>query len=138
MRIYGSIGLTDWTHVKVVRPTTHQRWQVETVFSMIKRNLGSALHGRSYWSQCRELMLLAITHNIMIILPAELFYRAGLTRFFFGGEGFKFQISKIGPRFARAKGKRTKSKGLNDFSPRPNQTRPQHETRRRSCCGSRQ
>ncbi|MDP6634131.1 MAG: hypothetical protein QGG42_04495, partial [Phycisphaerae bacterium] len=46
-------------------------------FSMIKRNLGSALNGRSYWSQCRELMLLAITHNIMIIMPAELFYRAG-------------------------------------------------------------
>jgi hypothetical protein len=56
-----------------------QRWQVETVFSMIKRNLGSALNGRSYWSQCRELMLLAITHNIMIIMPAELFYRAALT-----------------------------------------------------------
>jgi len=54
-----------------------QRWQVETVFSMIKRNLGSALGGRSYWSQCRELMLLAITHNIMIVMPVELFYRAG-------------------------------------------------------------
>jgi len=60
-----------------------QRWQVETVFSMIKRNLGSALHGRSYWSQCRELMLLAITHNIMIIMPAELFYRAGQNYFIF-------------------------------------------------------
>jgi len=58
-----------------------QRWQVETVFSMIKRNLGSALHGRSYWSQCRELMLLAITHNIMIVMPVELFYRAVLTPF---------------------------------------------------------
>jgi hypothetical protein len=53
-----------------------QRWQVETVFSMIKRNLGSALNGRSYWSQCREMMLLAITHNIMIVMPAELFYTA--------------------------------------------------------------
>jgi len=58
-----------------------QRWQVETVFSMIKRNLGSALHGRSYWSQCRELMLMVITHNIMIILPVELFYRAGQNYF---------------------------------------------------------
>jgi transposase len=58
-----------------------QRWQVETVFSMIKRNLGSALHGRSYWSQCRELMLLAITHNIMIIMLVELFYRAVLPPF---------------------------------------------------------
>lgn len=44
-----------------------QRWQVETVFSMIKRRLGSVVHGRSYWSQCRELMLLAITYNIMLL-----------------------------------------------------------------------
>ena len=58
-----------------------QRWQVETIFSMIKRNLGSALHARSYWSQSRELMLLAITHNVMIIMPVELFYRAGQNYF---------------------------------------------------------
>jgi hypothetical protein len=44
-----------------------QRWQVETVFSMIKRRLASAVAGRSYWSQCRELWLLAITLNIMIL-----------------------------------------------------------------------
>ena len=55
-----------------------QRWQVETVNSMIKRNLGSALSARRYWSQCREMMLRVLTHNIMIILPLiELFYRAG-------------------------------------------------------------
>jgi len=54
-----------------------QRWQVETVFSMIKRNLGHSVYGRSYWSQCRDIMLLALTHNIMIILLVkELFYRA--------------------------------------------------------------
>jgi hypothetical protein len=46
-----------------------QRWQVETVNSMIKRNLGSALRARSYWSQCREIMLRLLTHNIMIVLP---------------------------------------------------------------------
>ena len=57
-----------------------QRWQVETVFSMIKRNLGSALSGRTYWAQCRDMMLLALTHNIMILWRAgELFYRAVLT-----------------------------------------------------------
>ena len=57
-----------------------QRWQVETVFSMIKRNFGSALTARSYWPQCREMMLLVLTHNIAIIqLVKELFYRAGLT-----------------------------------------------------------
>ncbi len=44
-----------------------QRWQVETVFSMIKRNLAEAVAARSYWSQCRELWLLAITHNLMIL-----------------------------------------------------------------------
>ena len=44
-----------------------QRWQVETVISMIKRRLGSVVHARTYWSQCRELMLLAVTHNIMLI-----------------------------------------------------------------------
>jgi Transposase DDE domain len=44
-----------------------QRWQVETAFSMIKRRLGAIVHGRSYWSQCRELMLLAITYNVMLL-----------------------------------------------------------------------
>jgi hypothetical protein len=44
-----------------------QRWQVETVFSMIKRRLATAVQGRSYWSQCRELWLLSITHNLMIL-----------------------------------------------------------------------
>lgn len=47
-----------------------QRWQVETVISMLKRNLGSFLRARGYWSQCREIMLRLITHNIMIVLPA--------------------------------------------------------------------
>ena len=44
-----------------------QRWQVETAFSMIKRRLGSAVNARSYWSQCRALMLKSVTHNILII-----------------------------------------------------------------------
>lgn len=50
-----------------------QRWQSETAFSMIKRNLGSALRARRYWAQCRELHLLVLTHNIMIILFAQSF-----------------------------------------------------------------
>lgn len=45
-----------------------QRWQVETVFSMIKRNLDHTVAGRKYWSQCRDLLLLCITHNVMIAL----------------------------------------------------------------------
>ena len=44
-----------------------QRWQVETTVSMIKRRLGSAVNARSYWSQCRALMLKAVTHNILIL-----------------------------------------------------------------------
>ena len=63
--------------------TYGQRWQVETVFSMIKRNFGCVIRARKYWSQCREMMLLVITHNIAIILLVkELFYRAGLTSLF--------------------------------------------------------
>jgi IS5 family transposase len=50
-----------------------QRWQVETVFSMLKRLLRSALTARSYFSQCRELRLKAITLNIMIL--KSFFYR---------------------------------------------------------------
>ena len=54
-----------------------ERAQVETVMSMIKRRQGSYVHGRSYWSQCRDLHLIALTHNIMILLCAVVFYRAG-------------------------------------------------------------
>ena len=66
------------------KDTYGQRWQVETVFSMIKRNFGSALRAKRYWSQCREMMLLVLTHNLAIILlfVKELFYRAGLTLFY--------------------------------------------------------
>jgi hypothetical protein len=44
-----------------------QRWQVETVNSMIKRSMGSALRARTYWSQSREITLRILTHNIMIL-----------------------------------------------------------------------
>jgi transposase len=56
--------------------TYGQRWQVETVNSMIKRRLGSALRARQYESQCREIILKAMTHNVMIV-RIEVFYRAG-------------------------------------------------------------
>ena len=55
-----------------------QRWQVETVFSMIKRNLTDTLMSKSFQPQAREISLLAITHNLMIVLLLKkLFYRAG-------------------------------------------------------------
>ena len=44
-----------------------QRWQVETTFSMIKRRQGSAVNATTYWSQSRALMLMALTHNILIL-----------------------------------------------------------------------
>jgi hypothetical protein len=44
---------------------------------MIKRNFGSALRAKRYWSQYRETMLMVLTHNLAVILLAkELFYRA--------------------------------------------------------------
>ncbi len=60
-----------------------QRWQIETVNSMLKRLLGSALRARTYWSQCREISLRALSLNIMILLRicTEVFYRAGRPRF---------------------------------------------------------
>ena len=65
------------------KKTYGQRWQVETVFSMIKRNFGDTINARGYQAQCREMMLLVITHNIAVILfVKELFYRADLTPLF--------------------------------------------------------
>ncbi len=58
-----------------------KRTQVETVMSMIKRRQGSFCKGRTYWSRCRELHLMAITHNIMILWHITLFYRAGQATF---------------------------------------------------------
>ena len=59
-----------------------QRSQVETVMSMLKRNLDGCIRARHYWSQICELALKALTHNIMIIkLLYEVFYRAGHSGF---------------------------------------------------------
>lgn len=44
-----------------------QRWQVETVNSMVKRNLGSACRARSGRGRKKELLLRAVTHNLMIL-----------------------------------------------------------------------
>lgn len=44
-----------------------QRWQVETLNSMLKRALCSFLRSRSYWSQMRELMMRLITFNILVL-----------------------------------------------------------------------
>lgn len=45
-----------------------QRAQVETVMSMLKRRQGAHVRGVTYHSQCRDLRLMALTHNVMILL----------------------------------------------------------------------
>lgn len=60
------------------KTTYGQRWQVETVFSMFKRNLGSSLRTRRYHSQSREVRVRILTHNLAILLSMCMFYnRAG-------------------------------------------------------------
>jgi DDE family transposase len=44
-----------------------QRWQVETVYSMIKRLSGEVVNARTYWRRCRLLLLKTLTHNISIL-----------------------------------------------------------------------
>jgi len=52
----------------------HRRVQVEAVISMIKRRQGAHARGRSYQAQCRDLRLMALTHNVMILLRVKVFY----------------------------------------------------------------
>jgi Transposase DDE domain len=44
-----------------------QRWQAETVNSMIKRLSGEVVNARTYWRRCRLLLLKTLTHNITIL-----------------------------------------------------------------------
>ena len=80
-RTAGSLPKTKYRRLMATdfdQKTYGQRAQAETVFSMIKRNFTDSLSARSYWSQCREMVLLVLTHNLAIILLVnELFYRAG-------------------------------------------------------------
>jgi hypothetical protein len=45
-----------------------QRWQVECTNSMIKRRLTTTVQARSYWAQCRELLLIVLTYQCMLVL----------------------------------------------------------------------
>jgi hypothetical protein len=63
--------------VRFDRGAYRNRVQVETVMSMIKRRQGSHAPARRYHSQCRDLYLMALTHNVMILLVLRVFYRAG-------------------------------------------------------------
>lgn len=44
------------------------RWHVETVMSMLKRNLGEKVYSHTFWSQSREIMLKVITHDVAIVV----------------------------------------------------------------------
>lgn len=44
-----------------------QRWNIETVNSVIKRRLGSFLRSRSYWAQMREMLFRLFTYNVMVV-----------------------------------------------------------------------
>src|SRR5579862_4435995 len=57
-----------------------KRPQVETVFSMLKRNFGSALRARTHWGRNRDLFLRVLTHNIALIF-LRVFYRARTSPF---------------------------------------------------------
>lgn len=57
--------------------TYGQRWQVETVMFMLKHHQGAALTAHRYHTRRREMGLMAVTHNIMILRPIKLFYKAG-------------------------------------------------------------
>ena len=49
------------------QPTYGQRWQSETVNSMFKRNLGSALRAHTAPRRRNKLLLRVVTHNVMIL-----------------------------------------------------------------------
>jgi hypothetical protein len=44
-----------------------RRWQVETVNSMMKRNQGSALAGKTARSRRRDMLLRVLTHDVMVL-----------------------------------------------------------------------
>lgn len=62
--------------VRFNREAYCQRSQVETVISMIKRRQGAHAPGRSYHSQCRDLRLMVLTHNVMILFFAAPFLQS--------------------------------------------------------------
>ena len=58
-----------------------QRWQVETVMHMLKSRLGDALTARTYHARNREMGLMPLAHNLMIVRRIRGFLQAGLTPF---------------------------------------------------------
>jgi hypothetical protein len=55
------------------RTAYRRRSQVETVISIIERRQGVHVHARSYHNPCRELRLIVLTHNLMILVLLQVF-----------------------------------------------------------------
>lgn len=49
------------------RRVYHQRWQIESLISRMKRRLGSALRSRLWRTQQQECRLRVLTHNVMLL-----------------------------------------------------------------------
>jgi len=65
------------------RPKVYRkRGQAETVFSMMKRNLGAALRAKTAHGRLRDMLLRVLVHNITLAL-LRVFYRAVVTPFQF-------------------------------------------------------
>ena len=45
-----------------------ERWQLETLFSMMERRVASVVNAATYRSQCHPLMLKAVAHNVLVVL----------------------------------------------------------------------
>jgi len=63
------------------KKTYGQRWQVETVFSMIKRRQGECLRANTYHAQCRAITLKALAHNVMILRRQRAFLQSRMGTF---------------------------------------------------------
>lgn len=59
-------SLADAFPLKLYRLRAH----VETVVSMLKRNMGTFTRARRFQSRSREILLRLFTHNVAIVLPA--------------------------------------------------------------------
>ena len=58
-----------------------QRWQVETVMHMLKSRLGDALTARTYHARNREMGLMSLAHNLMIVRRSKGFLQSRLIPF---------------------------------------------------------
>jgi len=61
-REYGSLDKAHNARMK--KEDCGQRSKSETVNSVIKRKYDDTLHTRSYWNQCKEILLMAVVHNM--------------------------------------------------------------------------